>query len=453
MDTTPNSKGISIKFITNKKVLWPEDIAAKLFSQYQTMLASKLYSKDMDIVEILANTTPFKGVYTLEQIKSKIKNQKHSLSMKNLALQKLSQQNESSPPPTPTTSTGSMMTRRQNANNAIGANNNNNTNTNTTNSSNTSINGEDEDEEEGDGDDGEEDSINKEDSDSYDDFSIPEDTTDIREVQDTRSFKKVKLNSLASLNEGYITTTPPPQIEMISPNRNNNNNNNNNYSNNNKNNSNNSNIYSFLQDQDQKQSNKQNNHSNFSNQNQQLQNLINATANENKNLRQSMEQLEFQLKMEKEQNLKLKNLVTKLNEEIQLEKEISKQINKSICSNLNIENSRSISTNSVIFKKDSIDDSIVAIFPTFITTTNSNSSEITLTIDPNPPENYHKIIIKQQQQPKQPPQIQTYLIKKLQDYYDPEPCLIGSTNSKGVYFRYKDKSLLKISIDNLRDLD
>ncbi|KAN0024515.1 hypothetical protein ACTFIV_008923 [Dictyostelium citrinum] len=449
MDTTPNNKGISIKFITNKKVLWPEDIAAKLFSQYQTMLASKLYSKDMDIVEILATTTPFKGVYTLEQIKSKIKNQKHSLSMKNLALQKLSQQNESSPPPTPTTSNGSMMTRRQNANNVIGANNNNNnnnTNTNTTNSSNTSINGDDEDEEEGDGDDGEEDSINKEDSDSYDDFSIPEDTTDIREVQDTRSFKKVKLNSLASLNEGYITTTttpPLPQIEMISPNRNNN-------SNNNKNNNNN--IYSFLQDQDQKQSNKQNNHSNFSNQNQQLQNLINTTTNENKKLKHSMEQLEFQLKMEKEQNLKLKNLVTKLNEEIQLEKEISKQINKSICSNLNIQNSRSISTNSVIFKKDSIDDSIVAIFPTFITTTNSNSSEITLTIDPNPPENYHKIIIKQQQ-PKQPPQIQTYLIKKLQDYYDPEPCLIGSTNSKGVYFRYKDKSLLKISIDNLRDLD
>ncbi|EAL63102.1 hypothetical protein DDB_G0288741 [Dictyostelium discoideum AX4] len=99
---TPNNRGINIRFVTNKKVLWPEDVAAKLFSQYQTMLATKLYTKDMEIVEILSGTTPFKGVYTLEQIKSKIKNQKHSLSMKNLALQKTSQQIDSSPPQTPT---------------------------------------------------------------------------------------------------------------------------------------------------------------------------------------------------------------------------------------------------------------------------------------------------------------------------------------------------------------
>ncbi|KAK5578962.1 hypothetical protein RB653_008637 [Dictyostelium firmibasis] len=443
MDTTPNNRGVNIKFISNKKVLWPEDIASKLFSQYQTMLGSKLYSKDMDIVEILATTSPFKGVYTLEQIKSKIKNQKHSLSMKNLALQKISQQNES-PPQTPTTSNGSMMTRRQNANNTtIGSNNNNNNNnninTNTSNSSNTSINGDDDDDEEDDREEAEEDDniTNRDDSDSYDDFSIAEESTEIREVQqDIRSFKKVKLNSLTSLNEGYVSTPQPP-IEMVSPNRNNN-------------------SFNFSQDQDGQSHQKQQQQSiNFSNQSQQLQNLINATTIENKKLKQSLDQLEFQLKMEKEQNLKLKNLVTKLNEEIQFEKEISKQINKSICSNLNISNCRSISTNSVIFKKDSNDNSIVAIFPTFITTTNLNSSDITLTIDPNPPENYHKIIIKQQQTKQQytQPQIQTYLIKKLQDYYDPEPCLIGSTNSKGVYFKSKDKSLLKISIDNLRDFD
>ncbi|KAN0039038.1 hypothetical protein ACTA71_001232 [Dictyostelium dimigraforme] len=452
----PNHTRGIIRIVASKKVLWPEDIAARLFSHYQTMLASKLYSKDMDIVEVLANTSPFKGAYTLEQIKSKIKNQKHSLSMKNLALQKVSQQNESSPPQTPTTSNGLMMTRRQNANNTISTNN---TNTNTTNSSNTSINGDDDEQQEEEEEEEEDDGNNKEDSDSYDDFNIAEETAEIREVQDTRSFKKVKLNSLR--DEGY--KEPLPQIDMISPNRNNNNNYNNNYNNNNNNNSNNNNnnnnSFNFLQDLDQQKQNKyyqQNNQSNYLSQSRQLQNLIKETANENQKLKYNMEQLEFQLKMEKEQTGKLKNLVNKLNEEIQLEKEISKQINKSICSNLNISNSRSISTNSVIFKKDPSDDSIVAIFPTFITTTNSNSSEITLTIDPNPPENYHKIIIKQQLplQPKhQQPQIQTYLIKKLKDYYDPEPCLIGSTNSKGVYFKSKDKSLLKISIDNLTDFD